>query len=185
LVTDAGEPRAPRGPVQSSNGPTYQITPYIWFSSFKGDVGSENVIAHANARFVDIFDELNFAAIAAFEARWERWRVLTDVVSLNLSDDKATPGPLFEGAQITSKTFILGPAVGYRIIGNRDASIDGIGGIRYWHLNNRLELRRGTLRPTFQSTSDWVDAVGGLRAKAPISPRIFLSGLADVGGGGA
>lgn len=185
LVTDSVEPKT-GGPVQgSSSGPTYQVTPYVWFSSFKGDVGTENVIAHANARFVDIFDELNFGAMVGFEARWDRWRLLTDVVYMNLSDDKATPGPLFEGAQITSKTFILGQAVGYRIIGNRDASIDAIGGIRYWHLSNRLELRRGNLRPTFQSTSNWVDVVGGLRAKAPITPRIFLSGLADVGGGGA
>src|SRR5678815_5213771 len=80
LATDAGEPKAPRGPVQSSNGPTYQVTPYVWFSSFKGDVGTENVIAHANARFVDIFDELNFGAMVGFEARWDRWRLLTDMV---------------------------------------------------------------------------------------------------------
>jgi outer membrane receptor protein involved in Fe transport len=143
-------------------------------------------VAEVDVGFSEIIDEVNFGFATTFEAQWgERWRFVADLNYINLSDDNGTPGPLFDGAQVTAKTFIFDPEIGYSIAGNDTTSLDAMVGIRYWHLENRLELRRGADRLTVVGTSNWVDLVGGLRVKAALSPMLYLTAKADVGGLGS
>jgi hypothetical protein len=168
-----------------SDAPKFQLTPYIWFSSFKGDIGALGRVTRIDAKFADIIDELNLGAMVTFEARWGgRWRFLADTMYMNLSDDKATPGPLFSGAQVTSKTFIFDPEIGYAVAGGEAASFDVMGGFRLWHLDNRLELREGDQRVTASGNQTWVDPVVGLRLKAAVSRAAYLTAKADIGGFG-
>jgi hypothetical protein len=168
-----------------SDAPKFQLTPYIWFSSFKGDVGALGRVTRVDAKFADIIDELNLGAMVTFEARWGgRWRFLADTMYMNFSDDRATPGPLFSGAQVTSKTFIFDPEIGYAVAGNEAASFDVMGGFRLWHLDNRLELRQGDQRVTASGNQTWVDPVVGFRLKAALSRAAYLTAKADIGGFG-
>jgi len=179
------EETAPSAPPSAvPDEPKFQLTPYIWFSGFKGNVGARGYVAQVDAKFVDLIDELNFGALVAFEAKWGRWKFLADTVYMNLSDDKATPGPLFSGAQVTSKTFIFDPELGYSVAGSEAASLDVMGGFRVWHLDNSLELRQGDQRVRASRTQTWVDPVVGMRLKASLSRAVFVTAKADVGGFG-
>jgi hypothetical protein len=155
-------------------------------ASLKGDTGIGDRIAEVDARFVDIIDEVNFGFMGAFEARKNRFIFLTDLMYLNLSDGSATPGPLFSSVKVDFKAFILDPEVGYRLLEGEGGSIDAVVGFRYWHLRTRLEFRAGILPDTeVTRTKNWADVVGGLRGRAKLSEKWFLTGKGDVGGGGS
>ncbi len=110
---------------------------------------------------------------------------MADLNYINLSDDRGTAGPLFDAAQVTAKTFIFDPEIGYAIAGGKAATVDLIMGVRYWHLENQLELRRGADRVSGIATTDWVDLVGGIRVKAALSRAVYVTAKADVGGIGS
>jgi len=131
--------------------------------------------------------ELNFGFMSTFEARKNKLVLLTDLQYSDLSTERGNPGPLFSSTRASFKTFVLDPEVGYRVLDNgKGALVDVLGGIRYWHLNATLAFGAGVLPAVEVSRSrSWVDGVAGLRGKAALSKRWFLTGKADLGGGGS
>jgi hypothetical protein len=76
--------------------------------------------------------------------------------------------------------------VGYNLARREGATLDVVGGIRYWHLSMELDFSPGALPGAEASGSrNWVDAVVGLQGKAHLSPRWFVVGKGDFGGGGS
>ncbi|HEU4386486.1 MAG TPA: hypothetical protein VFV34_01730, partial [Blastocatellia bacterium] len=162
------------------------FVPYLWMAGINGRIGIGERVADVDVGFSDVLDQLNFGFMAAFDARKGKFSLLTDMLYLKVSDENATPGPLFSSAKVTQKVFILEESAGYRVAEKNGASLDVTGGIRYWHLNTRLLFTAGLL-PDIQveGSKNWVDAIGGLRGRAPISKSWFLFGKTDVGGGGS
>src|SRR5262245_62568183 len=119
-------------PPPSTEGWRMRLVPYLWGSGLKGRVGIGHRSADVDASFGDILSELNFAFMATFEANRERFTTLTDIVYMNLSDEHATPGPLFSSADAAAKNLILTPLGGYRIVGSENSAVDIMGGIRFW-----------------------------------------------------
>ena len=169
----------------SSDAWHYQFTPYLVLPSFNGTAGVNGRVVGSNASASDIISNLNFAFMGAFEARKNKFVLLTDILYVNLADSNARPGPLFSSAHTDFKAFILDPEVGYRLAEKQGASLDVLAGIRFWHLSTRLELRPGVLPATqLDGSKNWVDPVFGLRGKIPLSPRFFLTAKGDLGGFG-
>jgi len=174
--------------TSSSDEWQFQVSPYFWLASLHGTGGVGNRTTQVDESFSDIFHSLDFALMGLFEARKGKLFVLTDLEYVAISDDKATPGPLFSAVNAKFKTFIFDPEVGYRIYDDPDkgASVDVLGGIRVWHVSTDLAFSAGILPAIeVQGSRNWVDAVGGLRGKAPLSQKIFLTGKFDLGGGGS
>ena len=166
----------------------FQFTPYAWIPGASGTITIGNRTADVSSSITDTSVHINFAFMAAFEAHKDKLTILTDLQYSNLGTDNATPGPGFSGVETSTKTFILDPEVGYRFGENRDKGrfAEILGGIRYWHLNETLKFTAGILPAQQVSASrDWVDAVVGLRGKAAISKKWFVTGKMDLGGGGA
>jgi hypothetical protein len=177
---------AQSAPTRSSEGWRIRLTPYLWGSSIKGRVGIGNHSADVDASFTDLLKEANFAFMALFEANRNRFTTVTDVVYMNLSDEHATPGPLFSNANAIQKSFLLSPAGGYRIIGTDSSFMEVLGGIRFWHINGELKFEPGILNGIELSESrNWVDGIFALRGKMPLTPTWYLSGYGDIGGGGS
>jgi len=166
----------------------FQFSPYFWLASLHGTGGVRNRTTGVDESFRDVFDALNFALMGTFEARKKKFISLTDLEYVSVSDEKATPGPLFSTVDAGFKTFIFDQEVGYRLLENpaKGASLDVLGGARVWHVSTDFEFGAGILPATrIQASRNWVDAVGGLRGKMALSQKIFLTGKFDLGGGGS
>src|SRR5687768_2439908 len=138
--------------------------------------------------FRDVFDALNFAFMGTFEARKGKFISLTDLEYVSVSDEKATPGPMFSTVDAGFKVFIFDQEVGYRVLENpeKGASLDFLGGARVWRVKTDFEFGAGILPATrIEASRSWVDAVGGLRGKMALSQKMFLTGKFDLGGGGS
>ena len=166
----------------------FQFSPYLWIAGINGRTGLGNLVVDVDAGLTDENVDLNFGLMGTFEARKKRFIILTDFQYSNLGTNRATPGPLFTTAEADFKTFVLDPKIGYRIINNpeKGAFVDVLAGIRYWHLTTDLNFNAELGSSVTSSRSrSWADGAGGIRGKTQLTPRIFLTGEADLGGGGS
>ena len=166
----------------------FQFTPYVWIVGISGRAGLSPLAVDVNTGITDSDIQLNFGFMGAFEARKNRIVILTDLQFSNLGTDRPSPGPLFSGASADFKTFILEPQVGYRIFDDpeKEAFFGVLGGVRYWHLKTDLTVNAGVLPGITASRSrGWVDGIAGVRGKTHLTPRFFVTGEADLGGGGS
>jgi hypothetical protein len=166
----------------------FQFSPYFWLAGLHGTGGVGNRTANVDESFSDVFDALNFALMVTFEARKGRFVSLTDLQYVSVSDEKATPGPLFSTVDAGFKTFVFDQEVGYRLYDDPDkgAALDVVGGARVWRVKTDFEFGAGILPATrIEGSRSWVDAVGGLRGNMALSEKVFLTGKFDLGGGGS
>jgi hypothetical protein len=182
---------SPESPVPQTVDPDkweFQFSPYFWLAGLHGTGGTGNRTTEVDESFSDVFDALNFAFMATFEARKGKFISLTDLEYVSVSDEEATPGPLFSTVDAGFKSFIFDQEVGYRLFDDPDkgASLDVLGGVRVWHVSTDFEFGAGILPATrIEASRNWVDGVGGLRGKMALSQKMFLTGKFDLGGGGS
>jgi len=166
----------------------FQLSPYLWIAGINGRAGVGDLVVDVDSGLTDDNIHLNAGFMAAFEARRNRWILLTDLQYSNLGTERPTPGPLFSDATAEFRTFIFDPEVGYRVAANQEKrrSLDLLGGIRIWHLRANLDLDPGLLSARSASRSkSWVDAIVGARGRIGVTKKIVLIGEADLGGGGS
>src|SRR5262245_43237435 len=84
-----------QAPPTSSEGWRVRLIPFLWGSGIKGRVGIGDRSTNVDASFLDLLRELNFGFTGALEANRNKFTTVTDVIYMNLSDEHATPGPLF------------------------------------------------------------------------------------------
>ena len=182
-------PKAPDEPQTTTDDKWhFAISPYLWIAGINGQAGVNDLVVDVDSGLTADNIHLNAGFMSTFEARRNRWLVLTDLQYSNLGTERPTPRGLFSDATAEFKTFILDPEVGYRVASNQEKgrSLDVLGGIRIWHLRANLELDPGRLSARSGSRSkNWVDAVGGVRGRYAVTKRIVLIGKADLGGGGS
>jgi hypothetical protein len=135
LVTSAAYAQTSTLPPAPTEGWRFQVAPYLWGSGFKGTVAIGDRGADVDASFSDILSQLNFGFMGILEATRDRFVTATDLVYINLSDEKATPGPLFSSVEAGSRLFMLAPEAGFRIAGSDTAFVDALGGVRFWNFN--------------------------------------------------
>ena len=179
---------APRPQPAPDDKWQFQFSPYFWLASLRGTGGVGNRTVQVDESFSDIFHSLKFAFMGAFEARKNKLIILTDLEYVSIEDDRATPGPFFSSVTAKFKQFIFDPEVGYRLYDEPDKgqSIDVLGGVRVWRVSTELDFGAGILPATqIQGSRTWVDGIAGLRGKAALSKKIFVSGKFDLGGGGS
>ena len=162
----------------------FQVTPYLFMSAIDGTLGVGGRTAEVDVSFADVFRNLNFGFMGTLEAKKGKWLIPTDMMYVNMGDDRGTPGPLFSAVNTDSKMFMLEPKVGYRLVENDSGTFDVMGGFRYWHLRTTLDFSAGILPAVRVSESqNWVDPIAGARGTANLSPKVFLFGKGDVGFG--
>ena len=181
------ESRASSSPMPAPQGISgeskYRFTPYVWMAGLQGDVGAQGRVVHVNAPFLEVIDEVNFGFAAVFEAKLsEKWAVIIDFSYLNLSDDKSTPGPLFDAAQVNIKSSFFSAEGAYKLAGTGAARLDISAGMRAYHQDMRIELRRGATRQEISQGATWVDPIVGLRMR--VGGKVFATIEGDIGGFG-
>ncbi|MGC1417611.1 MAG: hypothetical protein WA817_20140 [Candidatus Acidiferrum sp.] len=192
MLADADSPGAPSAapplpdpPKPSDEGWHFGIAPYLWFAGVHGTVGALGHEASVHADFSDIFSYFNIGLMFALEPRYNRIVMPFDFMWMKLSDDKALPfdvGPTSVKAKINQ--VMLAQKIGYRVIDSEKLKVDGLAGFRYWYMGTTLTLQPQVANG-FYASANWVDAVGGARIQAMLSPKVTLTVLGDAGGGGA
>ena len=191
-----GTPALAQEPAPASDRWQLSITPYVWGTALKGDVGVGKTKAKVDASFKDILDHLNGALMLSLEARKGRFALLSDSIFADLEDnDGVADGRLKIDA--TAKMFIQSLAGTWRAgswqladtaAGPLGVTLDPYAGARYTFLRadltGKLDLPDLGVdaRRTTQQDEHWVDPIIGLRTIWNLGERWSLVAAGDVGG---
>lgn len=178
------EPQA----AEPQSGWTFSVAPYFWMAGLSGDTSQFGLpTVHMDANFGDILGNLDFAFMAAGEARNDRFSVIGDIIYTKLSANGETPlGILADDVDVTSESFSGLLGVGYAVLDGPEGHLDVVGGVKVWSVDTTISFNGGILGGVETSDSaTWVDGMVGLRGKYSFTPEIYLTGWGLVGGGGA
>ena len=174
-------------PVENS-GWEFQVAPYMWFLSASGDVTVKGQKSDLDLSFNDIWDELNIAAMLAFEGRKGRWGFYGDIIGANLGKSTKVDGIKIDP---TVKLLWLTAGPSYRLgtwnlsdAASKEApsvTVDVFAGVRYTYLDMRLDLKGF---PNASGDQDWFDPLVGARAIFDLSEKWAVSLDGSIGGFG-
>ena len=177
----AQDDRVPAAGEEGGPSWEYSLTPLLWVTGLKGQVGLSPRISDVDLGFDDIFGDLNFGSTALFEARRRPWVLRADVFYVSLGDERATSTDGSGTLQVGLEQLMFNLEVGYAILTRPWGGVDALAGARYWHLSVDLSA------PPQELSGDegWVDGTVGaaLRYLPAEGWRIFAK--ADVGAGGS
>jgi len=161
----------------------FSFTPYLWAASQKGQVGVGGSVSEVDLSFGDIVQEVQIGFSAVLEARYARWIGALDFQFFNLNDDV----PVAEGSADSITTsldqVIAQPQVGYTLLVRPWGGLDGLVGVRYWHLSVDIGVTHQD--PSRSGSKAWVDGTVGARLRYSPGPKGHLVAKGDVGGGGS
>jgi hypothetical protein len=194
----SGSPAAAQDPAASAAVPSWQVsvTPYVWGTAIKGDVGVGRTHAKVDASFKDILDHLNGALMLSLEVRRGRFGLLSDSIYADLEDNAASAEHRLK-VDATAKMFIQTLAGTYRVgtwqlaatsAGPLSVTLDPYAGARYTYLDSELKGELDlpdfgvTARREVDKSEDWVDPIVGLRSIWNLGERWSLVAAGDVGG---
>lgn len=172
-----------------------ELTLYLWLPGIDGNLkytlpgdGSDLAIDPSS-----ILDSLNMTFMGTFETRYNKWSFATDVIYLDLSNDKdisTSVGrvPVDVRADLSLEGWMLSGIVGYDVVQTDRVRLAAIGGVRYFTLDTDTHLSLsgpGPLDPqTYLSEStSLLDAIVGVRGSIMLSAHWFLPYYADIGAG--
>ncbi len=143
--------------------------------------------AHVDASFSDIFDQLDFGAMAIGEARYGPYSIFADVMYTKISGQGGTSrGILADDVELSSEIFAGFLGAGYAIYEDSAARVYIAAGLRVWSVESELSFSGGLLDGVSRTDdATWVDGLAGLRGTYSLTPEIYLTGWGLVGAGGA
>jgi len=184
-------PRREKVPNQPSPWHVDWVPFYLWFSGLQGNVGAAGQVVPVNVSFSDVFKQLNIGYMSDLDVRYKRVGLLTDLIFMSVSSNQqSTPvGALYTGFTANAKQFILDPELYFRLIDRDRGTIDVVGGARFWHLNNSIDLFPVPATPpasevTVGQTQFWIDPVVGARFRLNLDKGWFVNLKGDAGGFG-
>ncbi len=171
-----------------ASGWTFSVTPYFWAAGLSGQTaafGSPTI--DVDASFSDIFDNLDFAAMAIAEARNGPYSIFGDLIYTKLSASSDTPlGILADSAEVEASTFAGLVGAGYSVLDGPSGRLDIVGGVRVWSVDTDISFSGGGLGgQTFSDGATWVDGLVGVRGNFAFTPQFYAMGWALIGAGQA
>ncbi len=188
MAADIYSAMAPELKQTEKEGWTFAFAPYFWAAGLSGDIAQFGLpTVHVDADFGDILDNLDFAAMAVGEARYDRYSIFGDIIYTKLSNGAETPRGIIAGSvDVSSETFAGLLGAGYSVLRNDKSNLDLVGGVRVWHVSTEISFSGGFLDGRDVSDSaTWVDGLVGVRGNYSITDNFYLTGWGLVGGGGA
>ena len=192
------------GTVQAEESSTdsgwdFAVAAYMWGADIGGSTGSG---ADIDVSFNDIFSNLNAGFMGTFEARKDKWLILTDLVYLDVTADNNAsvtipvgpgigPGPIpvdiDAEVEIDLKGTVFQLAGGYNLLSEGPLKLDLLAGARYLDLNNDITVDLsaigGSRSRKFSASGNVWDGIVGVKGMYALSPRWSLPYYADIGTG--
>lgn len=166
----------------------FQLTPYIWASGLSGSIGLFNGPPQAvDLSFGEVVEDLDFAFMAAAEARRDRLMFGVDLTYARVSDTVQTPVGIAAGSiDATIETIMATAVAGYDLSWDPSVHLDLVGGARLWSVDNDFRFIGGILDGRRAADGDsWIDPLIGFNVRVQLSSRFYFAGWALVGGFGA
>ena len=181
----------------------YDATIYLWGAGIDATTQTGGDI---DMSFSDILKDLDMTFMGGFGAHKGKWSLLADAIYMDLSqsDSGKETIPVLDGAITITKTvdtdvgmkaWITTFGAGYNVVDNERATLDIVGGARYFYLDLdiKLDLRLkgsegllNTSRKEKVSESDHVwDGIVGVKGRINLDKNWYLPYYADVGTGGS
>jgi len=168
----------PQAVAQSgSNGWEFAIAPYLVAAGMDGSLTVKGIEADVDVPFSDIIDNLDFAAMAHFDMRNERWVVTSDLfyVDLEGSNDVA-----LGTATVAVQQTLFEVAGGYRV----SPIVALLAGARWVDLENQIRYTGQILDEEVSAGKSWIDPFVGVHLMKPLSERWWFGARGDIGGFG-
>jgi hypothetical protein len=160
--------------------------PYLWFPGMHGTTAVRGFTTSVHASAGDLLSHFRIGLMGTMQASKNRFLLPTDLMWIKLGDDRGLPDglPGIDSVEFKASQFVLTPQAGYRIVDKPNFKVDGLGGLRYWHLGQELAFSPA-IRDGASASADWVDAIGGGRIQVPLSSRTSIVIKGQGGAGGA
>jgi hypothetical protein len=191
--TDAGpaksaDPPKETGPAPQTGGPDtpkagadkwdFRGVLYLWAVGVSGVVTAGNTSNQINAKFGDILDNLDFAAMFNFQGRKGQWGFVGDFTYADLGGE--APGPQGVGDTDISLTMALVEAdATFRPKDLR--SLEFVGGVRVLDVHQTIDF---PLLPSVRADAILIDPVVGAQGAWPLGKKWWFRLRGDIGGFG-
>ncbi len=156
----------------------FDLAPYLWFSSIKGDIGFRERSLPVNAKFKDILDKLSFGAMLHAEANKGNWTLISDLLYIKVKEEGSIEG-VVQQVDVEIDQTVLELGAGYKIVNIEDfLSVDGLFGFRYFGLGPQIEADQ---QMVLDKNLTFIDPFFGIRFRS-VNEKWTNSVRFDVGG---
>lgn len=192
--------------VEDTTGWNWQITPYVWAASMKGDISPFKHAPTLNVKktFSDVMSDFSMGGFINAWGRYEHFVFSGDMMYISTrSTDASGPLSAFQlpglgvtippgsstRAKVKNKQFMATVQGGYRVFSGPSFTVDAMAGVRFWHISTDVSVTAGhqaigSVSASQRERFSWVDPLVGVRAFVPITDNWSLQLQADVGGFG-
>jgi hypothetical protein len=157
----------------------------LWAYGIKGTLGIDDNDVERDEDFIDILDDLDFAAGLNLEFRKSRWLFFANSAYAKTSTE-GEPGGLLSGlvseVEVTQKEFDSDFGLGYDVLPGGNFSLEPFVGGRVTYVEAELEVDSPG-EPSFSRSTAWADPIFGGIATFRFGP-FALFAEADIGGFG-
>ncbi|NLS03549.1 hypothetical protein HGP14_09275 [Rhizobium sp. P32RR-XVIII] len=188
LAADPAPAFAPTPETTVQDEWSFSFAPYLWTAGISGDTAVFGLPeVHINQSFGDILADIDFGFMAAGDARYGPFSIVTDIEYVRITSDAATPrGVLADEVDLKSVTFTALVGAGYTVLEDPNGRLDVIAGLRVWSVETTISFSGGPLGGISRSDdATWVDGMAGVRGVYSITPTVYLTGWGLIGAGGA
>lgn len=185
----AAEPQsAPAVDAVASDEWKFSVSPYLWAPALSGKITHRRLPpVDVDASFDKIFDNLDFAAMLMGDARKGRYSIFGDLLYVKVGAQGDTPRVILaDSADVKNESFTGMIGAGYSVLDRSEHSLDVVGGLRVWSVDNSIKFNGPLTRGTkYSDSATWVDAMVGVRGTYNFHSRAYLTGWGMIGAGGA
>jgi hypothetical protein len=174
-------------PAPAVNDWTFVAAAYLWGAGINGRSGVFGLPpVDFDVNFSDLLEHLDFAFMGVAEARKGRFMLGTDLTYTKLSASVDTPrGIIVNKLDITTTEWMVTGVGGYALFDNDIVRLDAIAGGRLWSVESEFDLQGGLLGGrTSSDGATWVDPLVGAKMLVDVTPDIYATGWAMIGGFG-
>jgi hypothetical protein len=161
----------------------FSIAPYMWVTGQEGEVATLPPAPpiDVDISFGDILENLDMTLMGVFEARKDRFGMFGELFYVSISAGASTPAPLFTAVDYEQDLWGISLGGSFALTQNADHQLDAVAGVRFWDLDNTIELK-SELLPTqeISEQESWNDFFVGLKGRRNLNDRWFLNGWVIV-----
>jgi hypothetical protein len=159
----------------------FKITPYLWMTSLKGDLTVLNQNIPVDLNFSeDLLSNLKMAAMVHAEVKKNKLSFMIDAFYAKLGTDGQRTGVLnrTQDVRLRVKETMFEGGLGYTFAQTGGFSMDGLVGLRYFNVNNNVQINDIVIA---DKDINFLDPYIGVRFLNEWN-KWALSGRADIGG---